>query len=181
MILFFGPPGSGKSVQGELLVERCDLRWLSTGKLFRESKDPAVLARLATGELISDELTNQVLATALNEVADMRRIVLDGYPRTAAQANWLIKELAARNHALACVVVFDVPKEELIRRLTGRGRIEDDVAVVEHRLQIYHDKTKPVLDVLTNNNIAIHHIDGGDSIEAVHEAIQAIVTPCLPK
>ena len=75
MILFFGPPGSGKSVQGQLLVERNGWQWLSTGDLFRNSKDPEVLKRMATGELIDDELTNKVLDTAIQDVPDSLRIL----------------------------------------------------------------------------------------------------------
>ena len=64
MILFFGPPGSGKSVQGQLLVERNGWEWISTGDLFRNSKDPEVLERMTSGELIDDHLTNKVLGDA---------------------------------------------------------------------------------------------------------------------
>jgi adenylate kinase family enzyme len=62
MILFFGPPGSGKSVQGELLVKRNNWLWLSTGQLFRNSKNPEIHKRLATGELFDDELTKHFRA-----------------------------------------------------------------------------------------------------------------------
>ena len=122
MILFFGPPGSGKSVQGQLLVERNGWQWLSTGDLFRNSKDPEVLKRLATGELIDDELTNKVLDTAIQDVSNEGPIVLDGYPRNLEQVKWLSGYLPQHGRKIQCVVLFQVPREELIKRLAGRGR-----------------------------------------------------------
>lgn len=179
MILFFGPPGSGKSVQGELLVERNGWQWLSTGQLFRDSKDPEVLARLATGELIDDELTNKVLKTALTEADDTTKIVLDGYPRNVDQAQWLISNLPEFKREISCVIQFVVPKEELVTRLSGRGRSEDSADVVERRLDIYEEKTKPVLDFYAKSGTKVFEIDGVGTPEEVHERIQSVVESCI--
>jgi len=179
MVLFFGPPGSGKSVQGELLVKRNGWQWLSTGQLFRESKDPEVLERLATGELIDDELTNKVLAAALDGVSSATEIVLDGYPRNIDQAQWLIDNLPKYGRSITCVIQFTVPKEELIARLSGRGRSEDTAEVVERRLDIYEEKTKPVLDFYTDRGTKVIEIDGVGTPEEVHERIQSAVESCI--
>lgn len=172
MILFFGPPGSGKSVQGKLLVERNGWRWLSTGELFRETEDPEVLAHLATGELISDELTNKVLGEALSDHRDTPHIVLDGYPRNPAQAKWLEKHLPEHGREIVAVIVFDVPEEELVRRLSGRGRAEDDPKIVRRRLEIYAKETQPVLDFFDKQGVPVVHVDGQGEVNAIHERIQ---------
>lgn len=172
MILFFGPPGSGKSVQGKLLVERNGWRWLSTGELFRQSTDPEVISRLASGELISDELTNEVLETTLAELGDGVHVVLDGYPRNTDQANWLNEYLQKRNSEIAAVIVFEVPEEELVRRLSGRGRAEDDLDIVRRRLQIYEEQTRPVLEFYEQHGTKVVRIDGNGEVDAVHERIQ---------
>src|SRR5690606_36203830 len=91
MILFFGAPGSGKSSQGQKLVERNGWQWMSTGDLFRRSEDPEVLKRLAAGELIDDELTNKVLSDALKKLDTSKMLILDGYPRNIDQAEWLLR------------------------------------------------------------------------------------------
>ncbi len=172
MILFFGPPGSGKSVQGKLLVERNGWRWLSTGELFRASDDPEVAARLATGELIGDELTNEVLDKALNGDREVPHVVLDGYPRNIAQAKWLEEHLPKHGRELAAVIVFDVPEEELVRRLSGRGRAEDDLKIVRRRLEIYAKETQPVLDFFDRQGVSVVHVDGDGDVNDIHQRIQ---------
>lgn len=179
MILFFGPPGSGKSVQGELLVKRNGWNWLSTGQLFRESSDPEVLQRLAQGELIDDQLTNKVLDEALKKADDQTRVVLDGYPRNRKQAEWLDEHLPKHGREIAAIVVFEVSKEELIRRLAGRGRAEDSLDVIEKRLNIYFDNTKPVLDFYEKQGVPVLRIDGHGDVNEVHERIQKAIEACL--
>lgn len=179
MILFFGPPGSGKSVQGELLVERNGWQWLSTGKLFRSSENPEIHKRLATGELIDDELTNKVLDEALSNIDNNTAVILDGYPRNIDQAQWLIDHLPNHGREIDCVIEFTVPKEEIIRRLSERGRDEDVRDVIERRLAIYHEKTTPVLDFLRDQNITVRAVNGEGPIEAVHERIQGVAEACI--
>ncbi len=175
MILFFGPPGSGKSVQGQLLVERNGWKWLSTGQMFRESTDPEVLARMATGELINDDMTNRVLDTALHTVKDSAHVVLDGYPRNVGQAQWLLDHLPNHGREIAAVIVFQVPEEELVMRLSGRGRSEDSVDVIKRRLEIYEEQTHPILDFYEAHNLHIIKVDGQGDINDIHEKIQAAV------
>lgn len=178
MVLFFGPPGSGKSVQGQLLVARNGWSWLSTGQLFRNSTDPKIHERLASGELISDEMTNQVLDEALHTVKDTSHIVLDGYPRNTAQAKWFMEHLPKHDRAISAIIVFEVSPEELIKRLSGRGRAEDSLAVIERRLEIYEEQTRPVLDFYSKHDVPIFKIDGHGSVGAVHDRIQAAAETC---
>lgn len=179
MILFFGPPGSGKSVQGQLLVERNGWQWVSTGDLFRNSKDPEVLKRMTTGELIDDELTNKVLDDALSHIDSDVEVVLDGYPRNIDQVQWLAANLPEHGRSIDCVILFDVPREVLIERLAGRGRAEDTQEVINHRLDIYQEKTSPVVDYYRDNRVPIMVIDGTGAIPEIHERIQAAVLSCL--
>lgn len=174
MILFFGPPGSGKSVQGKLLVERNGWRWLSTGELFRESADPAVAARLASGELIGDDMTNEVLDAALAGLKNVSQIVLDGYPRNPEQAEWLDAHLPKHGREIAAVIVFDVSEQELVKRLSGRGRAEDNPDIVRRRLQIYEQQTRPVLEFYEQQGTKVVRIDGHGDVNDVHERIQSI-------
>lgn len=173
MILFFGPPGSGKSVQGQLLVSRNGWKWLSTGELFRASKDPQILECLATGELIADDLTNKVLSDALNKFDSDNGIVLDGYPRNTNQAKWLMKYLGSHFSEIEAIVVFEVENKELIRRLSGRGRDEDKLEVITRRHEIYHEQTQPVLDFYESQGLPIYRVNGEGEPKVVHERVQA--------
>jgi adenylate kinase len=155
------------------LVERNGWSWLSTGELFRKSEDPEIMERLATGELIGDDLTNEVLSEALDGDPDTPHIVLDGYPRNPAQAEWLQEHLPHHGREIAAVIVFDVPEEELVRRLSGRGRAEDDPKIVRRRLEIYAKQTQPVLDYYEKRGVAVVHVDGDGDVNDVHERIQA--------
>ena len=179
MILFFGPPGSGKSVQGELLVERNHWTWLSTGQLFRDSNNPEVLERLTNGELIDDELTNKVLDEALRGVDADGQVVLDGYPRNPAQAQWLENRLPEHGREIRCIIVFETPQEELVKRLSGRGRTEDTPEVIAHRLDIYARSTKPVLDYYRQRGARVVEVNGMGSVEEVHERINKVVEQCI--
>ena len=181
MVLFFGPPGSGKSVQGELLVQRNGWMWLSTGQLFRASEDPEVHARLKTGELIDDELTNKVLDQALQNLDVESKIVLDGYPRTPQQAEWLEQRLPQHGREIYGVIVFETPQEELVKRLSGRGRSEDTPEVIERRLKIYARATKPVLDYYRAHGVPVCEVNGLGTVEEVHERVQQAVEQCSPE
>lgn len=178
MVLFFGPPGSGKSIQGQLLVARNGWSWLSTGELFRKSADPKVLAHLATGELIDDDMTNRVLSEALSDMQNTRHIVLDGYPRNTAQAEWLLKNLPKYQRSVEAIIVFDVSKEELTKRLSGRGRSEDNLDVIKRRLDIYDERTQPVLDFYEKNGVPISKVDGLGTVGTVHDRIQEAIEKC---
>jgi len=180
MILFFGPPGSGKSVQGQLLVERNGWKWLSTGQLFRDSKDPEMLERLSTGELIDDELTNKIVNEALGGVDTDNNVILDGYPRNLAQAKWLEDHLPKHGREIQAIIAFDTPEDELVKRLSGRGRTEDSPAVIEKRLRIYHQNTKPILDYYREQGTNVISINGLGEVNEVHERIQEAVEKCIP-
>jgi adenylate kinase len=178
MILFFGPPGSGKSVQGQLLVERNGWTWLSTGEIFRRSTDSKVLDQLASGELINDEATNKLLDTALRAMKDDDLVVLDGYPRTPKQAEWLIEHLPLHGREIKALIVFEVNADELVKRLSGRGRTEDSPEVIKRRLEIYDEQTQPILDFYEKRGYNVCRVDGVGSVVEVHERIQAAVEKC---
>ncbi len=125
IIVLIGAPGAGKGTQARLLEERRGIPQISTGDMFREMKNSdtplarEVQAIMTSGKLISDELTFQIVKNRVSREDCNGIYVLDGYPRTAVQAEQL-EELAREQNKTIQAIEVDVPKEELMKRLTGR-------------------------------------------------------------
>lgn len=173
MIVFFGPAGAGKSVQGQILAARHGWRWLSSGQLLRDSRDPEIVEQMRTGALVSSEQTNEVIADALERAKSIDRVILDGYPRKLEQARWLIETQPRHERSIGLAVVLEVPRAELEKRLKVRGRIDDTQEVIEERLNIYRQEIYPILTFLTEEKVRIAHIDGTGTVGEVHDRIEA--------
>ncbi len=123
IIVLIGAPGAGKGTQARLLEERRGIPQISTGDMFREMKnDDTPLAKevqaiMSSGKLISDELTFQIVKNRTGREKDS--YILDGFPRTAAQAE-MLETLATEQNRTIQTIEVDIPKEELLKRLTGR-------------------------------------------------------------
>ncbi|MDB5176944.1 MAG: adenylate kinase, subfamily protein nonfunctional [Candidatus Saccharibacteria bacterium] len=173
MIVFFGPAGAGKSVQGQMLAARMGWRWLSTGQMFRESKDPEVKEILKTGELISDEKTFEVVQKVLDDAKDIKRLIIDGFPRTMIQAEWLMEDKNSLGREVEMVVVLEVPESVIQERLELRGRDQDKPEIVARRMNIYRQEMYPVLSYFADKAIKIVHLDGTGTVGQVHDKIMA--------
>lgn len=171
MIIFFGPAGAGKSVQGQLLSARHGWRWLSAGQLLRDSKDPELLNIMSTGNLVPHETTNKLMGDAIKRSTDVERTILDGYPRAVEQAEWLVENKDYHGSDIALVVVLEVPKSELLKRLAIRGRADDTPEVIDERLRIYRQEMYPILSYLTEQGVNVVHIDGVGTVGQVHDRI----------
>ncbi len=181
MIIFFGPAGAGKSVQGQILAARYEWRWLSTGQLLRDTHDPELLKKMSTGALVDNNTANKVILDALHRSKDLDHVIVDGYPRELSQAKWLLKTQPEHNRAIAVVIVLEVPKNELVRRLKIRGRADDTDEAIDERLQIFRQQIYPILAYFNEQHITIAHVDGTGTVGQVHDRIVAELEPCLPK
>lgn len=171
MIVFFGPAGAGKSVQGQLLSARHGWRWLSAGQLLRDNRDPELLKVMSTGQLVPSEITNRLIGEAITKAKSIDQVILDGYPREMAQAKWLIENKSDHGRDIALVVVLEVPKSELLKRLAIRGRVDDTPEVIDERLRIYRQEMYPILSYFTEQGVNITHIDGVGTVGQVHDRI----------
>lgn len=173
MIVFFGPAGAGKSIQGQILAARQNWRWLSTGQILRDAHDSEINEYMQRGELIPYTVTNRIMGEAIKKAGDIDRIILDGFPRQLEQAQWLINEQPEHGRAIDLVVVLEVPREELLNRLSIRGRADDTPEAIDQRLRDYRQVMYPILGYFTEQHIPVVHIDGVGTVGEIHDRIFA--------
>jgi adenylate kinase len=178
MIIVFGPAGAGKSVQSKLLAKAKNWKWLSAGQLLRDTNKKDLQETLLTGKLVPADDINLVMAKAFKEAANVDRVILDGFPRQMLQAKWLIEKSPFHGHSVSAVVVIDIDKDEVLKRLTLRGRADDTPSAIEERLEIYHTKIKPVIEYFASQNVEIIYIDGDGTIDQVHNRIMEKLKAC---
>lgn len=171
MIVFFGPAGAGKSVQGQMLAARQGWRWLSAGQLLRDTRDPELFAQMQSGGLVDPAKVNQLMGDAIAKASNIDRVILDGFPRQLVQAKWLVESKSHHGRDIQLVVVLEVPKSELLKRLEVRGRADDTPEAIDERLQIYRTEIYPILSYLTEQGVKIVHIDGTGTVGQVHDRI----------
>lgn len=158
-------------MQGQLLAARRGWRWLSAGQLLRDSKNPEIAHIMQGGDLVPQEIIVGVIGDALKKAGDVDRVILDGFPRELEQARWLINSQPEHGQAVAMAIVLDVPRDELMKRLSIRGRGDDTPESIDNRMEIYHQEISPILDLFTENNIPIVRIDGNGTVGEVHDRI----------
>ena len=171
MIVFFGPAGAGKSVQGQMLAARQGWRWLSAGQLLRDTRDPELFAQMQTGGLVDPAKVNGLMGDAIARATNIRRVIIDGFPRQMAQAEWLVESKAHHGRDIDLVIVLEVPKSELLKRLEVRGRTDDTPEAIDERLRIYRTEMYPILSYFTERGINIVHVDGTGTVGQVHDRI----------
>lgn len=178
MIVFFGPAGAGKSVQGQMLAARQGWRWLSAGQLLRDTHDIELIKEMQTGALVTPEKVNELMGEALTRATNIDRVILDGFPRQLRQAQWLIESQPQHQRSIKLVVVLEVPRSELLKRLEVRGRVDDTPEAIDERLRIYRAEMYPILSYLTEQGINIVHVDGTGTVGQVHDRIVEELVAC---
>ena len=162
--LVIGPPASGKGTQSELLAHRLGATHLSSGQALRETRDDAILARLASGDLAKTEDFLIVVGEALARVPAETPIVLDAVGRMLPEAEWLVTTLEALGRQLAGVIYLDVREDEAKTRALKRGRPDDDPSAQPLRWQRFKEETIPVLEYYRHRGV-VTEVDGSGSVE----------------
>jgi adenylate kinase len=175
-MLIIGPPGSGKGTQAERISERLGVVPISTGDIFRTNvKEETPLGVEAmkyidAGDFVPDSVTNKMVRDRLSEADAEDGFLLDGYPRTTAQVDYLDQILAAGDQKLDVVLQLTADDEELVTRMLGRakvtGRNDDNEAVIRHRLDLYHEQTEAVVAKYAERGI-LTQVDGTGKIDEV--------------
>jgi adenylate kinase len=151
-IVLLGAPGSGKGTQGEKIVAKYGVTHISTGEVLRaEVEAGSNLGRQAkaimdAGELVSDEIILAIAKTRIMAADAGRGFMLDGFPRTLAQAEGLDAILAELGQPLHAVVLLEVDNDEVLSRLLARKRADDNEETIRKRLEVYQAQTAPLVD-----------------------------------
>ncbi|MCU0610323.1 MAG: adenylate kinase [Candidatus Eisenbacteria bacterium] len=175
IIVFLGPPGSGKGTQAALLAVRRNWAHLSTGELLRAARTGGtplgqkVAQYLDAGRLVPDELVTGLVVERVKP-GPAGGYLLDGFPRNLAQAADLDQLARAAGHVVQAVVFFDVPEPELIRRLSGRARADDDPDTIRRRLRVYAEETSPLVDHYASRDL-LRRVEGRGEIDAIHRRV----------
>ncbi|HEV3416937.1 MAG TPA: adenylate kinase [Pirellulales bacterium] len=177
-IIFIGPPGAGKGTQSERLVEKLSIAHLSTGDMLRDAvqrRTPEGLQAavyMDRGSLVPDEIILAMVARRLNQPDCAPGCLLDGFPRSLAQAEALDALLARENLPLDAVLELKVDDQSLVWRLAGRGRADDRPEVIRERLETYRRQTEPLIDYYGRKGL-LRSVDGEGTPEDVFQRILA--------
>jgi adenylate kinase len=209
-LILLGPPGAGKGTQAERLQEDFPLAYVATGDILRQAvKDGTDLGKKAKeymdrGDLVPDDVIIGVILDRLDEQDTSDGFLLDGFPRTAKQAEALDEALKKVDRRLTAALLIDVPEDDVVRRLSGRRvcpnghtyhvehnppkeegvcdvdqealtqREDDREETVRNRLEVYRDQTEPLVEYYDDHDL-LHRFDGTRSPTEVHDHLRATI------
>jgi adenylate kinase len=170
-VLIVGPQGAGKGTQAALLAENLQIPHISTGDIFRANAtagtELGVLAKkyMDAGDLVPDEVTSAMVQARLAESDTDGGFLLDGFPRTVPQAQWLGGVLHENDHDLDAVLLLEAPDEVLMERMLARGRADDTVEAISRRLALYHSETTPLLEHYKDILVAVNGVGAVEDVQ----------------
>ena len=179
-LLFLGPPGAGKGTQAARLCDANGMSHLSTGDLLRSEvaagtalgqEAEAVMNR---GELVSDALVLAIVESQLKGLSSGGWL-LDGFPRTVPQADALEPLLDELKQPIEAVVLLELDDAVLIERLLARGRADDNEAVIRNRLEVYREKTSPLISFYRDKGLLVS-VEANGSVEEITQRITNLLS-----
>ena len=178
LVIFLGPPGAGKGTQAVKIAKEKNLAHISTGDMLREHVSNATeLGKIAKslldeGKLVSDSLVIEMLQERLLSKDCVNGAILDGFPRTIAQAESL--DSVSAEFKISKVIVFEADRDELIKRILNRGetsgRSDDTEESVSVRLEVYENDTAPLIEYYEQKNL-VSKINAVGEVENIHNLI----------
>lgn len=180
-MLIVGPPGAGKGTQARIITSTYGIPDISTGDIFRENiKNETPLGKqvkaiVDAGDYVPDSLTNELVTNRIAEDDAANGFLLDGYPRTPEQVQYLDELLERNGQKLDAVIQLVADQDEIVSRLTKRakeqGRADDSEEAIRHRQQVYLRETSPLIDVYRERGLLVP-VDGLGDVDEVADRIR---------
>ena len=184
LLIFLGPPGSGKGTQAQILTKKLNYIHISIGDLLRENiSNQTDLGKLASkyvssGELVPDDLiidlVNSSIVDLQSKESSSKGVILDGFPRTINQAAALENKIKELNVFIKSVVYLDISDEKILSRLLNRGRDDDEPELIRNRLDVYRNQTEPLLMFYDERKL-LNSINGDQELDDVNNNIMNVL------
>lgn len=171
MIVLMGVAGSGKSMQGKILADEHGYAWISTGEILRVLVTGKRRHEMLQGKLLSDEEMINLMDKVLELIDTKQEFVLDGFPRTVPQTDWLLEQVKEGRFELTAVIHLTASEEVVKSRLLGRGRMDDTEQAIAERFGEYKSVTLPIIAYLKKMGASVCDIDASEDVRHVHDAI----------
>lgn len=173
MIVLMGVAGAGKSMQGRLFADEHGYAWISTGELFRVLVTGERRQQMLEGKLLSDGEVIAMVQKSLNLINPDQEFLLDGFPRTLVQANWLLQEIKSGRMKMTAVFNLVATEDIVKQRLIKRGRQDDTDQSIELRFTEYKTLTLPIIDYFRNAGLPVYDVNADLDPAAVHGEIMS--------
>lgn len=170
-----GVAGAGKSMQGRILADEHGYAWISTGEILRVLITGKRRQEMIQGKLLSDDEIIGVIDKVFELIDTKQEFVLDGFPRTIPQAEWLIEQVKKGRFELNSVIDLIASQDVVVERLLKRGRLDDTRETILRRIENYHQVTAPILEYFRGQDVPIHEIDGDRNARVIHDEILSII------
>jgi adenylate kinase len=171
MILLMGLPGAGKGTQGKIMADQHGMHLVSMGEIIRMYVTGERRMGMLSGELLDDQEVISLLDQVLSGIANKDLCVLDGFPRTILQAEWLVSKAASENFKINYVVHLVANEDTVRNRLRARGRLDDREDVIEERFKEYNQLTLPLVEWFKNHGIKVIEINAERSVDEVNNDV----------
>jgi adenylate kinase len=168
MILLMGIAGSGKGTQGKMLADQHGFHLISMGDVVRMYVTGTQRQRMLSGGLLDDAEIIRIVERVLTSLPDDEEVLLDGFPRTIPQAEWLLEQVAAGRFQLDTAFHLVASHDAVKRRLMNRGRIDDVEGAIEERFNEYKRSTEPLLSWLSEHGIKVVNVDAERPPEVIN-------------
>jgi adenylate kinase len=183
-VVLLGPPGAGKGTQGAIISQQHGIPRIATGDLLRDAvKAGSPLgmrskAYMDQGKLVPDDIILGLIEEKLESREAQHGVIMDGFPRTIAQAKAVDRLLSSRGARVEYVLAFDVAEEELVRRMAGRagteGRSDDTPETIRRRLDVFRKTTEPLIAYYRQRDI-VTHVEATGSIDQIAARVEEVL------